>query len=325
MSQKMALKSLPKHQKNYSIIKQLDWGHALQSFLCYNLIMTKLAIMSDLHIDLNQFNHFEIDTLIKTLKSQQITWLHLAGDISNHYYSTSLPFLENMAEHFKITYNLGNHDMLDLAETEIEAKDFQVYDLGDKVFITFHGWYDYSFSSDKTDSENLSFKTIFWFDRRLNRPLSDKDMTEKICHRLEDILSQQTKPIILVMHFVPHRLFTMTHEKFKPFNAFLGSQRFHDIFTKFPVTDVVFGHAHRSYGTQVIDGIRYHSRPLGYIREWDLTIDFVNKHSHLNPTGTWNLSKRYNLVKKREDFKQYLRENLATEFEKSMTIFSLSE
>lgn len=287
--------------------------------------MTKLAIMSDLHIDLNQFSDFEVHALIQTLKNQNISWLHLAGDISNHHHTISLPFIEKMAEHFKITYNLGNHDMLDLTEAEIEATDFQIYDLDEKVFITFHGWYDYSFSSDKTDSENLSFKTIFWFDRRLKRPLSDKEMSEQIYQRLKDILSQQTKPIILAMHFVPHSLFTITHETFKSFNAFLGSQQFHDIFTTFPVTDVVFGHAHRSYGTHVIDGIRYHSRPLGYIREWDLTIEFVNKHSHLNPTGTWNLSKRYNLVKKREDFKQYLRENLTSEFKKSMTIFSLSE
>ena len=51
------------------------------------------------------------------------------------------------------------------------------------------------------------------------------------------------------------------------------------------------------YGTVTIDGVTYHSRPLGYRREWDLTIDFVSNHPELNPTGTWNLSKRYNLVK----------------------------
>ena len=41
--------------------------------------MTKLAIMSDLHIDLNQFDDFEIQTLIDTLNAEKISHLHLAG------------------------------------------------------------------------------------------------------------------------------------------------------------------------------------------------------------------------------------------------------
>ena len=48
--------------------------------------MTRLAVMSDLHIDLNHFETYEIDTLIKCLKDQEVSHLHIAGDISNHYY-----------------------------------------------------------------------------------------------------------------------------------------------------------------------------------------------------------------------------------------------
>lgn len=283
--------------------------------------MTKLAIMSDLHIDLNNFSYFEINTLIKVLKHKNIDWLHIAGDISNHHVTDSLPFLEKLQQDFKVTYNLGNHDMLDLDEKTIEDLDFQRYDLGNHVFLAFHGWYDFSFFPEKSYQDNLRFKNQFWFDRRLKRPLSDADLTWSICQRLEKTLSKETKPLILAMHFVPHKQFTMTHETFKPFNAFLGSQHFHELFKKFPVTDVVFGHAHRSYGSVQIEDIHYHSRPLGYIREWDLTIDFVNQNPHLNPTSTWNLSKRYNLVKNREDFKKHLQDNLAKEYEKSMTIF----
>ena len=125
------------------------------------------------------------------------------------------------------------------------------------------------------------------------------------------------------MHFVPHSRFTMTHQRFAPFNAYLGSEKFHHIFAKHGVKDVVFGHAHRSYGTVTIDGVTYHSRPLGYRREWDLTIDFVSNHPKLNPTGTWNLSKRYNLVKKRSEFLEYEKKELANEFLSSMTLFDL--
>lgn len=283
----------------------------------------KLAIMSDLHIDLNHFEDFETQTLLTCLKNQEIDWLHLAGDISNKYFETSLPFLNTIAEQVNVTYNLGNHDMLNMSEKQIEELDFQIYDLGDNVFLAFHGWYDYSFSPEKTETEHLAFKNRFWFDRRLKRPLSDPELTKQLCSKLENILANQTKPIILAMHFVPHDNFLMTHNTFKPFNAFLGSRRFHQIFTQYEVTDVIFGHAHRSYGTQTIDGIRYHSRPLGYIREWDLTINYVSNHPELNPTGTWNLSKRYNLIKKLPDFQAYKEKELAKELTNSMTIFDI--
>lgn len=61
---------------------------------------------------------------------------------------------------------------------------------------------------------------------------------------------------------------------------------------------MIFGHTHHSIASQQIDNITYHAKPLGYIREWDLTIDYVNQHPELNPNQTWNLSKRYNIVKK---------------------------
>lgn len=86
---------------------------------------------------------------------------------------------------------------------------------------------------------------------------------------------------------------------------------------------MIFGHTHHSIVSQQIDNITYHAKPLGYIREWNLTIDYVNQHPELNPNQTWNLSKRYNIVKKLDDFTGYKRQNLAQEFRKSMTIFEL--
>ncbi len=283
--------------------------------------MTKLAIMSDLHIDLNQFGDFEINTLIDTLKEQNISHLHLDGDISNHFYDISYPFLDKMSAYFDVTYNLGNHDMLDLDDTVINQLDFQVIPLGKKTLLAFHGWYDYSFSPEKSAEETLKFKNMFWFDRRLNRHLSDKELTQQAAQELEHVLATIDTDVIASLHFVPHQRFTLQHERFKPFNAFLGSQVFHDIFKKYQVNDVVFGHTHHSITTQQIDQVTYHARPLGYIREWDLTIDYVNQHPELNPKNTWNLSKRYNIVKKLDDFNDYKRQNLAKEFQKSMTIF----
>ncbi|MFV8214231.1 phosphoesterase, partial [Streptococcus pluranimalium] len=56
--------------------------------------MTTLAFMSDLHIDINHFSDFEMQILINLLKEEKVDHLHIAGDIANHYYDTTLPFLE---------------------------------------------------------------------------------------------------------------------------------------------------------------------------------------------------------------------------------------
>lgn len=284
--------------------------------------MKKLAIMSDLHIDLNQFGEFEIQTLIQTLQEQNVVHLHLAGDISNHHQTDSLPFLEQVRQQLDVSYNLGNHDMLDLDESSIEAENFQTLDFGKRQLLAFHGWYDYSFSNEAYDKV-LRRKNL-WFDRRLGRKGTDQEIFEAEIQALEEQLKRlEMEQLILAMHFVPHQRFTMWHEKFAPFNAFLGSQAFHELFVRYRVADVVFGHAHRSYGTVDIDGIRYHSRPLGYTREWDLTIDFVNQHPHLNPSQTWNLSKRYNLVKNNPHYQAYKKEKFKDELLSSMTLFDL--
>lgn len=284
--------------------------------------MTTLAFMSDLHIDINHFSDFETQILINLLKEEKVDHLHIAGDIANHYYDTTLPFLETLQKHVSLSHNLGNHDMLDLSEEDIQKLDFRTYDLGGVQFLAFHGWYDYSFVQNKSAQENLAFKNRFWFDRRLKRPKDDPQLTQNVLKKLDDKLSSNPQIAIVAMHFVPHANFLMTHPKFVPFNAFLGSQEFHDLFVKHGINDVVFGHAHRSYGSQKIDGINYHSRPLGYRREWQLTIDYVNQHPELNPTGTWNLSKRYNRVKKLPDFQAYCRQEFKEELRRSMTIMT---
>lgn len=285
--------------------------------------MTKLAIMSDLHIDLNHFGDFEIKTLKQLLQAQHIDHLHLAGDISNHFYSHTLPFIDDLQKDLTVTYNLGNHDMLDLDEHHIQTFDFQTHQVGEASLLALHAWYDYSFSSqDPAKIQRL--KKTFWFDRRLQRLKDDPAIAQESLTKLNQTLtSLENKKLIVAMHFVPHQQFLMTHPRFAPFNAFLGSQKFHDLFVRHNIKDVAFGHAHRSFGDVTLDGVTYHSRPLGYIREWDLTIDFVNQHPEYNPSGSWNLSKRYNAVKHLAVFQEYKNKHLATEFLNSMTIFDL--
>ena len=59
--------------------------------------MKKLAIMSDLHIDSNQFGQEEIKTLIQTLKEQEVVHLHLQGIFPTSLRAIVSPFLINFA------------------------------------------------------------------------------------------------------------------------------------------------------------------------------------------------------------------------------------
>lgn len=288
--------------------------------------MTKLAIMSDLHIDLNHFDKDEVDILINVLKEEGVDHLHLAGDLANHFDKTTKPFLHYLKQFIKVTNNLGNHDMLDLSENTIETNDFQVYPLSpDYRLLAIHGWYDYSFYPLKTEQENLAFKQTFWFDRRLKRKQSDPQITDTICQKLESKLCQLAdKRLIVAMHFVPHQAFLLSYSKLKPFNAFLGSHKFHQIFANTSVTDVVFGHNHKRIKKTELDGITYHSKPLGYMKEWQLTDHFLKQFPHYLTKETYHPNKRFAAIKNEEAFLIYRQEHLAQELRSAMTIFSIS-
>lgn len=285
--------------------------------------MTKLAIISDLHIDSNNFSGFEIHTLIDTLKSEQIDHLHIAGDISNDFEQVSRPFLDQLREHFPVTYNLGNHDMLGMTESEIEQQDFQIYQLGNHYLLSLAGWYDYSFVPEKSLEEHQRTKRLYWFDRRLERVKSDPELTEEILDKLDKTLKNLDKPVIVSLHFVPHDDFILRHPYFERFNAFLGTPRFHEMFKKHAVEHVVFGHTHHRFDSRVLDGIHYHARPLGYIREWQLCQDFLEAFPHYRFDQDYHPYKRYRKIKDLPEFRDYKKKHLADEFRSALTILDL--
>ena len=276
--------------------------------------------MSDLHLDSNQFGHFELTTLKEVLKKERIDHLHIAGDLSNDLTNISLPFIEDLTQELPTSFNLGNHDMLGLSEQEISSYDFQVQQFGQTKLVSFSGWYDYSFVQEKSKEEHLRTKNNFWFDRRLDRELDDPSLTAHSLLRLEKLLASLDGPIIITMHFVPHQDFLYDHPYFQRFNAFLGSQAFHQLFVKYGVKDVVFGHLHHRNHSRVIDGVRYHMRPLGYIREWKLTQNFFNDFPQHKISQMYRLHKRYNTVKDLEEFLDYKKKHLADELQDALTI-----
>ena len=276
--------------------------------------------MSDLHLDSNQFGHFELETLTDVLKKERIDHLHIAGDLSNDLTNISLPFIEDLVQELPTSFNLGNHDMLGLSEQEISGYDFQVQQFGQTKLVSFSGWYDYSFVPEKSKEEHQITKNNFWFDRRLDRELDDPSLTAHSLLQLEKLLASLDGPIIVALHFVPHQDFLYDHPYFQRFNAFLGSQAFHQLFVKYGVKDVVFGHLHHRNHSRVIDGVRYHMRPLGYIREWKLTQNFFNAFPQHKISQMYHLHKRYNAVKDLEEFLAYKKNHLADELRNALTI-----
>ncbi|MBP2622537.1 metallophosphoesterase [Streptococcus oricebi] len=285
--------------------------------------MTRLAIMSDLHIDSNAFGTFELETLIQTLKARKIDQLHLAGDISNDFYGRSQTFIDRLSQDFQVSYNLGNHDMLGLSEQEISSQDLQVQSIGSSQLVSLAGWYDYSFVPQLSLDQHLKNKNNFWFDRRLKRAKSDPLITQDLLERLKEALQGLAGPILVAMHFVPHQVFLFEHPYFRRFNAFMGSQAFHQVFLDFGVKEVVFGHLHHRYKRRLIDGIGYQAKPLGYIREWQLTQNFFKDFPQYQIPESYRLHKRYNAVRDLPEFEAYKEKYLAQEFDQAMTIFEL--
>ena len=131
------------------------------------------------------------------------------------------------------------------------------------------------------------------------------------------------QPLIIAMHFVPHSQFLLRHPYFERFNAFLGSQAFHELFRQYPVKDVIFGHSHRRIPTTTIDTITYHASPLGYVREWELCKQFFEDFPEFDFSKRYDPYKRYRKIKDLPEFKAYKKKKLKHEFSQAMIILKL--
>lgn len=279
--------------------------------------------MSDLHIDSNDFGKDEVKTLLTLMEQKKIQHLHIAGDIANGYEKRSQEFLAQLQCQLPVTFSLGNHDMLNLSEEAIKPFEFQKISFSKHTLLAFSGWYDYSFVPAISPQKHLQTKNLFWFDRRLKRTGSDPDITKKLLRELEQELQNIHQPLVIAMHFVPHSHFLLRHPYFERFNAFLGSQDFHELFRQFPVREVIFGHSHHRIPATTIDTITYHARPLGYIREWELCKQFFDVFPEFDFPKRYDPYKRYRKIKNLPEFQAYKKKQLAHEFSQAMTILEL--
>lgn len=296
--------------------------------------MGKLAIISDLHVDINQFSEQELLLLIEVLQEKQITHLHLAGDIANHVSRVLEVLAFIRSNHLTVTYNFGNHEMPSLSDPE-EIEHYpdrsflnqQTIKLNEKlVLLAFNGWYDYSFSDERDDKKILAAKNLYWYDRFIHRGASDPIINQEILEKLRAVLDQlamEEKQVVIATHFVPKQEFIVyqkgKYKRWNELNAFLGSEKTGELLDQYAnIQQVVFGHTHRRFDEQTINGTIYSCRPLGYYFEWQLTRTFILSQKlaeQFNPMKTRGILKA-----NKEAFREFRKLHLKEEFARGMTI-----
>lgn len=296
--------------------------------------MGKLAIISDLHVDINKFSENELLILWQVLKEKEITRLHLAGDVANKV-DRCLAVVEYFAKKGLLTtFHFGNHELADVNGEEMKNHFPDAHFLNERyiplneklVLVGMNGWYDYRFSELKELDAIVRMKNLYWYDRFIQREGTDLEVNDRLLQEtknLLDILSAKHLKVIFSTHFVPKKDFIVyqsaPYERWNNLNAFLGSESLGDLLDQYDnITHVVFGHTHRRFADKVIGGATYSCRPFGYYYEWQLTRDFVLMNRLVD---SYNPMKLRTLLRAHDsEFSAYRTKHLHEEFEKAMTV-----
>lgn len=298
--------------------------------------MGKLAVISDLHIDINQFGESQLIDLWQVLQKKDITRLHLAGDIANKV-NQALAVVDFFAmKGLPTTFNFGNHELADVTSESMMNHFPDNHFLNERylalndhtVLLGMNGWYDYQFSELTDEKQILRMKRLYWYDRMIEREGTDLEVNEQVLlatKQLLETLAQKNLDVILATHFVPKKEFIVyqsaPYERWNKLNAFLGSASMGQLLDQYTnVKQVIFGHTHRRFEDQVIQGTKYSCRPFGYYYEWQLTRKFVLQEK---------LVEKYNPMKLRgvlrdhyPAFLAYQKKHLQEEFEQALTIIN---
>lgn len=299
-------------------------------------MMGKLAVITDLHADINHFGETELSKLFALLKEQEVTRLHFAGDTANKMDQTLAVNHFFRQRELPTTFNQGNHEMGNVkGEQMIEHYpdshflNLRYLPLNQKtVLLGFNGWYDYGFSELKDPKQIRSIKNIYWFDRIIERFSDDQTVNQEILRQLRNVLddlARKNYQVILATHFVPKEEFIVhlsgKYQIWNKLNAFLGSKALGELLDQYPnVQQVVFGHTHRRFGDRKIHDTIYSCRPLGYYYEWSITKNFV-LDNHLAEVFI-PMKMRGLLNKHQEDFAAYKEDHLIEEFQQAITLIS---
>lgn len=239
----------------------------------------RVGFISDIHVNEND----NIPEIIKEIAlEEELDLIIIAGDLSNHY--KKIPSILNRiinGTNIDIRFIPGNHDLYrqggksskdayerllnnpyNLISNPIIGADFAI--IGDT------GWYDYSYNPNGYTDEELMRKTyrfMRWKDKTYFNwdGKSDKEVFEYFYERLEKQIDKYSdKNLTVVTHVVPFEKFVVYKDTpdWDYFSAFIGSEKYGDLFVNFRVKTAVFGHTHERYN-ETHKGIQCLCRPLG--------------------------------------------------------------
>ncbi|MFC6259789.1 metallophosphoesterase [Levilactobacillus fujinensis] len=255
--------------------------------------MVRVAIISDLHFDVNKQSVADILSQQATYLRQQRVGVYLiAGDITNHF-DQSLAYATAIQRELapaKVRFIAGNHDMLhDVTYAALESPLAPTYlhagylDIAgtDWRIIGNNGWYDYQFADNLQGRNFLAWKRAFWIDSTIIQPISDSERMDHVLTVVEEQLQAAhiaKKHVLFMTHFVPRRdyiRYTDDDRFWNMANAMMGSPRLGELLARYQVEIVQFGHVHRHFAPQQFGVTWYYNQTLGYhnrrINEWQGT------------------------------------------------------
>ena len=253
------------------------------------MIIMKLAVVSDLHLDMNS-DFAEADLLpllIEELNKCEADTILIAGDICSDALS-SIKVIDEIRSTVRsnLLFIPGNHDIwvkdggsswdsyhrlashpACLANSPCSLND-------DTVIIGDMGWFDYSFLTEGVSFGQMDEARKDWGDNKYTDwdGVDDAAITGRMLAKLEEQLKKYAgQRVILAVHFVPYRAFLpekSAYMDWNVYNAFMGSDAFETLLDAHESVEyVIFGHTHDRHGIREYKDKTIVCSPLGYISE----------------------------------------------------------
>ncbi len=250
----------------------------------------KIAIMSDIHADINHDEYDSLETaIINYLTEVSPDFFIIAGDVSNNYIKT-LEFLDRTQNKsgIRILFVPGNHDLWNIENADKDTeyiydqlKKFggnlcdRPYDINSEWSVIGDTmWYDYTFADRSFSVEDLEsgrYAERNWKDKEyINWNRKDVEVNDMFVKKIMKQLDlKNDRKIIFVSHMLTHSYFTVKNKDlWRYFNGYLGSGILSKYFkNRINVKYSIMGHVH--YRKEYFeDGTKYICNCLNYRNEW---------------------------------------------------------
>lgn len=262
----------------------------------------KIAVTSDNHLDVNKVDVPAVITAQAAyLQAQHVDYYMIAGDTFNDITKTQtyVETLQNkLGQTTQVYFLAGNHDMVngltypqlqaDIHPRYLHQKDIDLPGTNYRV-IGNNGWYDFSLAPSfeaKTEADFARWRNAYWIDGGIEGRGNDQVMMQQILNRVHMQLQaakQAGQQVIFITHFVPrleYIYYSLDRHFWNMATALMGSAHLGQLLEAYQVAHVFFGHLHQRRLPQTINGVTYHSAPVGYglkrMNEWQSS-DFMQE------------------------------------------------